>query len=707
VRNLFLATLILFVSSPAWAQQHTTGAPPSGNRIMQGAPLGGTPTPFSGSVGTAGPRPYVDVTAYGAKGINTDDTAAFQAAIAAACATTIGGNALVPQIYIPAGYFSIQQPQTPSTASPLNVPCSVEFIGGGGVLPQFSFAPVTMISVIAGSRPNAAPLFNVTASGVTFNHVGISGYNQGVSFKQSTDVHITHSAIDAAVTGLADNSPLVEINVFGMYADHNVFGFTTAFPNLIGNLYDVEFLGEANVAGDITYLQFFDDNSMFGACFLYDQRAAAINGQPVQFHFNNNGCEDSGGGFFTVITSTSNPAGIAGVNFSNDIVEDPQGTPKPMFNFNQLGGGASGIEVHQSAGSNSTAILQTAGTITSWSIYGCNNSCGTQAMDANGNPLGGGFEQTAGGLDFVSNISDLGRLVTRFSDPAVIQTNGIPVRLFPNGSGGFAKVGLDVSGALFSDGANNGWTGQITQSSQNSLDIGFSTTLPPTSVTGTPKHGGSLRNGTYYYFVSPEFGASGCGNKFIGAPSLLSAGATTSGGNNQVTVSWTLPPATSQALAGFCVFRTTFAGSYISQTGAYASGASTTSIIDAGSNFGTVGDFIEVNHMQAFHRFTPTSLGIGTTSPAYNLDVKGDAGVRGHIDQGATGQFAGTCTMSATTSCTITLENSYTSTPGCLVTVQSAAVVAGGCTVSGTTVTVRAAASNSSRWAAMLFGNPN
>src|ERR1700691_1158013 len=43
VRNLFLATLILFVSSPAWAQQHTTGAPPSGNRIMQGAPLGGTP----------------------------------------------------------------------------------------------------------------------------------------------------------------------------------------------------------------------------------------------------------------------------------------------------------------------------------------------------------------------------------------------------------------------------------------------------------------------------------------------------------------------------------------------------------------------------------------------------------------------------------------------------------------------------------------
>jgi 3-deoxy-D-arabino-heptulosonate 7-phosphate (DAHP) synthase len=41
------------------------------------------------------------------------------------------------------------------------------------------------------------------------------------------------------------------------------------------------------------------------------------------------------------------------------------------------------------------------------------------------------------------------------------------------------------------------------------------------------------------------------------------------------------------------------------------------------------------------------------------------------------------------------------------VTVQSATVIAGGCTVSGTTVTVRAASSNSSTWAALLFGNPN
>ena len=41
----------------------------------------GTGIAFGGPVGVAGPHPYLDVTAYGAKGVSTDDTAAIQAAI--------------------------------------------------------------------------------------------------------------------------------------------------------------------------------------------------------------------------------------------------------------------------------------------------------------------------------------------------------------------------------------------------------------------------------------------------------------------------------------------------------------------------------------------------------------------------------------------------------------------------------------------------
>jgi len=711
VRNLLLATLVLFISSPAWAQHHATGASLSGNWFMQVGALRSTATTVSGSVGTAGTRSYVDVTAYGAKGINTDDTAAIQAAITAACATTIGGMALVPQLYFPPGFYGIAQPQLPSKAPGLNVPCPLEFVGGGGTYPQFETQPVADIGVIPGANPNGAALVGVVpnVSGVTIDHLLIDGFNEAFSTNQNSNIRVQDSFLRAQVTGLPDNSPLVVTNTLWFFMNGGGLGFNNSNPMTFKNLYDVEFLGKTNASGDISYLQFFTNVTAFGGGFLYDQRATPNVGEPCVYSFDNVSLEDSANPFFTVESSTSTPAGMCSVTFNNDLIEDSLSTtPQPIFYFNQSAG-ASGITVNHSAGAGGPAIVQEQGVVASYNIFGCNNNCSQQAVDASGNPLGNGFSQTIGGLDFVSNVGNNSRLVTDYAQLGTTQPNGVPVRLFSSGSGGgYAALGLDsVEGVVLGDGVSHGWTAQIVESAQETLDIGFSTTLPPTGVTATPASGGALANGTFYYFVAPQFSATTCGSTGIGAPSLVSSGATTTNGKNQINIAWSLPPAAPAMLAGFCVFRSTSPSIFTTQTGIFVSGGTSTRVTDTGSNFGTVGDFIEVNHMQAFHRFTPTSLGIGTTSPAYNLDVKGNAGVRGHIDQGATGQFAGTCTMSATTSCTITLANSYTSTPGCLVTVQSATVIAGGCTVSGTTVTVRAASLNSSTWAAMLFGNPN
>jgi hypothetical protein len=68
----------------------------------------------------------------------------------------------------------------------------------------------------------------------------------------------------------------------------------------------------------------------------------------------------------------------------------------------------------------------------------------------------------------------------------------------------------------------------------------------------------------------------------------------------------------------------------------------------------------------------------------------------------------GTCAMSTSTSCTITLGHTYT-TPVCIVTQQSATLTGGaaGCTVSGTTVTITSAVANSETWGAWVFGNPS
>jgi len=589
----------------------------------------------------AGRRPYVDVTAYGAKGVKTDDTAAIQAAIKAACAMTIGGSGLIPQVYFPPGYYGVRQPQLPSTSAPLIVPCSIEFVGGGGTVPQFETQPVPDISFIPGAAPNAAPLFQVVAPSVTFTHLLIDGYNQAVQLKQTGNTRFQDTFLRAQVTGMSDNSPLVEINSLWNFYNGGGLGFGNPNPSTFKNLYDVEFLGEANPSGQITYLQFFANVTGYGGGFLYDQRAPALNGVPSQFYCSNVSFEDNANSFFTVKSSTDNPIGISAVSFDHCQNQDPlNSTPQAVFNMDQSGGTASGITVNQSGGT-AYAIMQTLGAVNTYSVSGCNVGCGNQAVDAKGNPLGSGYAQTSGGIDFVSNLNDPFRLVNNFDQPTRALPDGTAIRAFAS-EHKFATVGLDGSlGWLFGNGISNGWTAQLVQSTQNALDVGFSTTLPPTGVTATPARGGTLTNGSYYYFVSPAFSGSTCAEASVGAPSLVSNVATTTAGNNQVKVSWSLPPAASASLTGFCVFRCP-APTYIGeQTGIYVSGATSTGVTDTGSNFSrSAGSGVEFNHMQAFHRFTPTSLGIGTLDPLFNADIRGSIG-------GATYNTQTNCSSSA------------------------------------------------------------
>jgi hypothetical protein len=65
----------------------------------------------------------------------------------------------------------------------------------------------------------------------------------------------------------------------------------------------------------------------------------------------------------------------------------------------------------------------------------------------------------------------------------------------------------------------------------------------------------------------------------------------------------------------------------------------------------------------------------------------------------------GVCTMSSSTSCTVTL-NAQPSTPAlthCLAQVQGATPIAAACSISGMTVTVTAASSNSATWSVFIF----
>lgn len=103
------------------------------------------------------------------------------------------------------------------------------------------------------------------------------------------------------------------------------------------------------------------------------------------------------------------------------------------------------------------------------------------------------------------------------------------------------------------------------------------------------------------------------------------------------------------------------------------------------------------------------------TNPTLVVEARAVA-LGGHLNQnsaavptGDAHDVGGTCAMSASTSCTWSLLNSFTSAPICIATAQGATAIAAACNVNAgsLTVTITAASSNSLTWGAMVIGNPN
>src|SRR6185437_15493120 len=174
---------------------------------------------LAGSETVGGPRPRIDVTAYGAKGDGvTNDTSAIQATINAAC--TAGGNAT---IFFPPGQYLVSQPQTPSASPVFTIPltCSGLYFKGGnqmGDVTQFAMTPMVEIGVTAGASPNQAPVFLVqngagsaTNGGAlsTFENLDIKGYNQAVWVDDSQIIHFKYVWLNTSGPNTGtDHTPL-------------------------------------------------------------------------------------------------------------------------------------------------------------------------------------------------------------------------------------------------------------------------------------------------------------------------------------------------------------------------------------------------------------------------------------------------------------------------------------------------------------------
>jgi hypothetical protein len=168
------------------------------------------------------PRMMVDVTAYGARGDGSDDTAAIQAAIDAACSAAPGGGGAV---YFPQprgggnGFYAVTQTQVPSTAPIFDLrKCrgGVTMEGDAavnGALLQFARNPMTRIVAVGGAHPNNAAVFfwSGNGPGPSFRSLSIEGWNRAMELQNGNNVTLSNVALAARNTqqgwGCAGSSP--------------------------------------------------------------------------------------------------------------------------------------------------------------------------------------------------------------------------------------------------------------------------------------------------------------------------------------------------------------------------------------------------------------------------------------------------------------------------------------------------------------------
>ena len=602
----------------------------------------GTLTPSSlsvtGNETVQGPRPRIDVTAYGAKGdASTDDTTAITNAINAACAHT--GMAQPPIVYFPPGTYVIGQTQGSSTTPDLPSCPFLHLVGGGGNATQFSQGAKASIAVALGSNPGPAPIFEPTyPGGMKIEDLILAGYNQAIWVNNAPNVDLENVSLSCATTGLADNTPLKLTDIIWFWMRNGTLQTLTS-GGTNGTL-PVAIIDAENISGTAftNILLYFSDIVMAGGAIHYSQRVNDNAGPPGDWVFRNITREASNQDFLLITNDTGNAGnvafsgGVTGITMDNVNDADSVDTTAAAINFNVSGATLSGVTLNHviaGAGSGPTeaAIRMTAGTLQNSVVYGCMIYCGTNVVDGSGNPVSGATILDAqGGSDYVINTSDADRLRSDINyDP-----DGPAMRLTAAG-GRFSGLAADpVQGILFGDGLRYGFTAGVRQSAQQTLDVTFPAATPPTNLAGAATTGGTLAAGTYYYYAAATT-ANGGSCATIANPSavsLPSSGVTVGGANNAVNVAWTPVSSSLTPILGYCVIRSTlpYFGGYAGAV--FVSGASASSVTDNGSNF-IAGNYPSppVNNMQAVHRFTPTSLGVNTTNPQFNLDVNGSAAV--------------------------------------------------------------------------------
>jgi Pectate lyase superfamily protein len=627
----------------------------------------------SGNASFGGPRPWVDVTAspYGAKGDGvTDDTAAIQSAINAVCnasSGTSGGGIIYFPAQGAAGY-AVKQAQggSGSLAPVFTIPCGGLTFRGGGQRgasgQQFVRSPATAINVVTlGSNPSAGPIFCLNGCGgsnpnnsITFEDLVLAGYNQAL-YNFATNTNLRNVFLKNQATGFTGSGTTYTDNVALVQKG---FWFEWTDGVLFGNA-----LMPVDNSGGGPYDQTVENIQLNGSQFIVDVRQNFAAGVQGTWFFQNVTRENAAAGqdFIFLVNHTGNncgttalPGGISDITIDHFLDADASPTTMAIVHSDSTMAGCliKDINIRNSEVGNAgagLAIEMSGGTLQGSVIVG--NAGSTAVVDGNGNPTGGAQIVTNGnGNDafvFTGNDDPRGSSIPRrLSTDVFVQGNGTPPApgwaLTASGNQQRSLAGDPVAGVLFGSGVDYGYTENISQTTREALDIGFAVVAPPSSFAGSATTGGSLAAGTYFYSIRANTGGNCSTATSSSAPAIITTGIVVGGSNNAVALTWTPVTGTSPT-AAYCIQRQTGNANLFQVSTGFQISAPASSYTDTGANPSpwSSGQSTYTNPMASAHRFTPTSLGVNTTNPQFNLDVNGSAAVNSLNGVAKAERFAG------------------------------------------------------------------